>query len=52
MDFYTVVEAACRRGETAIGYRIAAHRRDKARAYGIVVNPDKGEKRVFAPATR
>ena len=48
VDFYTVVAAASRRGQTAIGYRVAADKRDKQRAYGIVVNPDKGEQVTFA----
>ena len=52
VDFYTVVQAASRRGETAIGYRTAAHTRDKERAYGIVVNPDKAEKLTFAPGDK
>jgi voltage-gated potassium channel Kch len=41
VDFYTLLEAARRRGETAIGYRVAAdaHRSDKA--YGVAVNPKK-----------
>lgn len=51
-DFYTVLEAACRLGETAIGYRVAAHVRDKEHAYGIVVNPNKAEKITFAPADK
>jgi len=49
VDFYTVLAAASRRGETAIGYRLAAHARDKHRAYGIVVNPDKTKQLTFAP---
>jgi voltage-gated potassium channel Kch len=49
VNFYTVLAAASRRGQTAIGYRIAAHKRDKQRAYGIVINPDKDEKLAFAP---
>ncbi|MBA9002913.1 MULTISPECIES: hypothetical protein [Thermomonospora] len=39
-DFATVIEAARRRGETAIGYR----RRDRFHLppdYGVVLNPDK-----------
>jgi ion channel POLLUX/CASTOR len=52
VDFYTVLHAACRRGETAIGYRVAAHTRDKDRAYGIVVNPNKAEKLTFAPGDK
>jgi len=52
VDFYTVLEAACRRGETAIGYRVAAHMRDKEQAYGIVVNPNKAERITFAPGDK
>ena len=48
VDFYTVLEAARRRGETAIGYRVAALARSAADDYGVVVNPRKAEKRVFA----
>jgi len=48
VDFYTVLEAARRRGETAIGYRLAEHSRIAARDYGVVVNPDKAQKRQFA----
>jgi voltage-gated potassium channel Kch len=47
VSFYTVVEAARRRGETAIGYRLEAHAKDAARAYGVAVNPKKSEKMVF-----
>jgi len=48
VDFYTVLEAARRRGETAIGYRVAADARDSAKAYGVHVNPQKGEKVSFS----
>jgi voltage-gated potassium channel Kch len=48
VDFYTVLEAARRRGETAIGFRLVEHAHDKAHRYGVSVNPRKGEKRVFA----
>jgi voltage-gated potassium channel Kch len=41
VDFYTVLEAARRRGETAIGYRIAADAHIAERAYGVAVNPKK-----------
>ena len=50
INFYTVVEAARQRGEVAIGYRLAGHSMDKARAYGVVVNPNKAELVTFAPA--
>ncbi|HMK07730.1 MAG TPA: hypothetical protein VK449_01745 [Anaerolineales bacterium] len=43
MDFYTVLEAARRRGETAVGYRLSALSREAARNYGVVLNPRKGD---------
>jgi voltage-gated potassium channel Kch len=43
VDFYTVVEAASRRGEVCIGYRLMAQAGDAARSYGVVLNPDKAE---------
>jgi ion channel POLLUX/CASTOR len=46
-NFYTVLEAARRRGETAIGYRIAADMRSSERAYGVKVNPVKGDTMGF-----
>ncbi|WP_105036868.1 CASTOR/POLLUX-related putative ion channel [Cryobacterium aureum] len=52
VDFYTVLEAARRRGETAIGYRVAEHARSSAHAYGVAVNPKKGVKRSFAAADK
>lgn len=47
-DFYTVLEAARRRGETAIGYRLDEFSRSSDHLYGVNVNPVKHEKRVFA----
>ena len=41
VSFYSVVEAAARRGEVAIGIREAAAAGDRARAYGVIVNPHK-----------
>jgi voltage-gated potassium channel Kch len=48
VDFYTVLEAARRRGETAIGYRIAARSRSAAHAYGVTINPGKHDAIRFA----
>jgi ion channel POLLUX/CASTOR len=48
VDFYTVLEAARRRGETAIGYRVDADARDAGAAYGVRVNPDKRRRFAFA----
>ena len=52
VDFYTLLEAARRRGETAIGYRIAEHTHDASRAYGVRLNPPKGERITFSAADR
>lgn len=41
VNFYTVVEGARRRGETAIGYRIKALSKDASQAYGVTLNPAK-----------
>ncbi len=45
-DFYTVIEAARRREEVAIGYRSGG------RGSGVVLNPDKSKKVVFKPGDR
>lgn len=47
-SFATIVEAAARRRETAVGYRVAAHAHDAERQYGVIVNPAKSAS--FAPA--
>ena len=52
VDFYTVLEAARRRGETAIGYRIAADAHNSERDYGVTVNPLKTDRITFAPGDR
>jgi hypothetical protein len=46
-DFYTVLEAARRKGETAIGYRLAKQAADGERRYGVQVNPAKRESLRF-----
>jgi voltage-gated potassium channel Kch len=48
LNFYTVVEAARRRGEVALGYRLRAHATDPEKAYGVVVNPDKSNPVTFS----
>ena len=48
VDFYTVLEAAAQRGETAIGYRLMKYADDKTRGYGVNVNPKKSDKHSFA----
>ncbi|WP_320781526.1 CASTOR/POLLUX-related putative ion channel [Streptomyces sp. CRN 30] len=45
-NFATVVEAARRRGETAIGYRLARHG-DEPPRYGVSLNPSKTDTLVL-----
>ncbi|MBI4731149.1 MAG: NAD-binding protein [Chloroflexi bacterium] len=40
VTFYTLVESARRRGETAIGYRLAGEAGDAEKSYGVHTNPD------------
>ena len=49
VNFYTITEAARRRGETAIGYRIMSESRNAEKAYGVITNPKKSEKVTFTP---
>ena len=48
VNFYTVTEAARRRNETAIGYRLM-HESGQAPNYGVYTNPKKSNKITFAP---
>ena len=48
VNFYTVTEAARRRGETTIGYRIMSESHNSEKSYGIHTNPRKSEKVSFA----
>ncbi|MCC6906079.1 MAG: NAD-binding protein [Anaerolineae bacterium] len=52
VSFYTLVEAARRRGEIAIGYRQAATSTDASRSYGVVVNPEKSARVSFTAEDR
>jgi hypothetical protein len=49
VNFYTVVEAARRRGETAIGYRLMSEVSDAGKAYGVHTNPKKSVMVTFGP---
>jgi hypothetical protein len=49
VNFYTVVEAARQRGESAIGYRRQADADNMARSYGVVLNPPKNQMIEFRP---
>ena len=48
VNFYTVLEAARRRNETAIGYRIVSQAKDAAKSYGVHTNPKKSDTVTFA----
>ncbi len=50
--FATVIEAARRRGEVAIGYRRAAAATDAAEGFGVRVNPPKSTPISAAPGDR
>lgn len=49
VNFYTVTEAARRRGETPLGYRIFAEANNAGKAYGVHTNPKKSETVTFSP---
>jgi len=48
INFYTLVEAARRRGESAIGYRLVKEASMSDKAYGVHTNPNKSESVVFS----
>lgn len=47
VNFYTVVEAARRHNETAIGYRLGSHSTNRAQQYGVRLNPNKATPVTF-----
>lgn len=47
VNFYTLVEAAKRRNEMAIGYRLVRHNTDPDHLYGVKLNPNKATKIQF-----
>jgi hypothetical protein len=49
VNFYTVIEAARRRNEVAIGYRIVGNQYDAEKGYGVQTNPKKSTEVTFAP---
>ncbi|HLC82968.1 MAG TPA: potassium transporter TrkA, partial [Bacteroidia bacterium] len=52
VNFYTIIESAKQKGETAIGYRIAALSHDNSKAYGVNCNPVKSKILRFTPEDR
>jgi len=49
MTYTTVLAAAAQKGESAIGYKLAAFAGDPAKGFGVVVNPNKSELVTFGP---
>lgn len=49
VNFYTVLEAARRRSETAIGYRLVSQGKDAGKSYGVHTNPRKSAEITFTP---
>lgn len=47
VNFYTVAEAARRRGETVLGYRLEKEAGEAGKGYGVHTNPKKSEAVVF-----
>jgi Trk K+ transport system NAD-binding subunit len=47
MNFYTLLEVAAQRNETAIGYRKIEFKESSADNFGIVINPKKSEEVLF-----
>jgi len=52
VNFYTMVEAAGRRGETTLGYRTTSEASDAGKSYGVHTNPKKSEKVTFSPGDK
>jgi voltage-gated potassium channel Kch len=52
MTFTTVMAAAAQKGESAIGYKLAAFASDADKQYGVAVNPPKSDMVTFGPNDR
>ena len=48
VDFYTLVEIAAQRNETAIGYRKIELKGSSKDNFGVVINPKKQEEVLFS----
>ncbi len=47
VNFYTVIESARKKGETAIGYHLKSVKQTQENCYGITINPKKDKEIVF-----
>jgi hypothetical protein len=52
LNFYTVVEAARRRNQIAIGYRLQSEAYDSNKSYGVRINPPKSLLTTYAKGDR
>ena len=52
LTYYTVVEAARRRGEAAVGYRVKAETGDPQSSYGVHLNPEKSRRITLSEGDR
>ena len=52
VNFYTVLEAARQRGETALGYRLQGESEDADNHYGVHLNPRKSQPIIFSANDR
>jgi len=52
LNFYTVVEAARRRNQVAIGYRVQSEAYDVNKSYGVKINPRKSLHTTYAKGDR
>ncbi len=52
LNFYTVMEAARRRNQVAIGYRVQAEAYDVNKSYGVKINPPKSLQTTYAKGDR
>ncbi len=48
VTMYTILEAASRQNETAVGYRVAAEAGIVGKNYGFYINPEKGNSRTLS----
>ncbi|MGL5063291.1 MAG: CASTOR/POLLUX-related putative ion channel [Microcoleus sp.] len=52
VNFYTLVEAARQRGESALGYRLQANANNRAKSYGVALNSQKDNSVKFTESDR
>jgi len=52
VTFATLVEAALRRGETAIGFRCQSSKSGDSKQRGVTLNPPKADVVTFGPRDR